>query len=125
MKNKLLSILVFFTLLVSTSSCGLLGKLFNNGGNQGENTEVVMGQGMTMVTNEYDSRQLDSLCNADNLPIIPEGWIRRTYSDYETNEYVVRYMYIKELTDIYELIYIVTVKGDMYIVNKRQVKISE
>lgn len=120
MKNKLLSILVFFTLLISTSSCGLLGKLSGKDNNQQNGTEIVMGQGMTMTTNEYDSRQLDSLCNADNLPVIPEGWIRRTYSDYETNEYVVRYMYIKELTETYELIYIVTVKGDMYVVNKRQ-----
>jgi hypothetical protein len=101
-----------------------LGKVQKDGNNQKDGTEIVMGQGMTMVTNEYDSRQLDSLCNADSLPIIPEGWIRRTYSDYETNEYVIRYMYIKEMTETYELIYIVTIKGDMYIVNKRQAKIS-
>lgn len=118
MKNKLFSFLIFLVLLVSTSSCGLLGKLGKN--KQDNNTEIIAGQGMKMTTYQYTEYQLDSLCNADNLPVIPDGWIRKTYSDYETNEYVVRYMYIKELTETYELIYIVTPKGDMYIVNKRQ-----
>ena len=61
------------------------------------------------------------MCVADTLPMKFEGWTCRTYTDYETNQYIVRYMYVKELNDNYEMIYIVTPRGDIYVVSKRKV----
>ncbi len=122
MKNKLFSLIVFVSLLFSFTGCGLLNKIFHKQGNN-ENTEIVMGtsQNMYQVTVEYTLRQVDSMCVADGLPETFDGWIRRGYSDYETNEYIVRYMYIKDLNDNYEMIYIVTPRGEIYVVSKRKV----
>ena len=122
MKNRIFSLIVFFSLMFSFTGCGMLNKIFHkDGGN--ENTEVVMGttQNMYQITVEYTPRQVDSMCVADGLPETFDGWIRRAYSDYETNEYIVRYMYIKELNDNFEMIYIVTPRGEMYVVSKRRV----
>ena len=108
--------------MFSFTGCGMLNKIFHkDSGN--ENTEVVMGttQNMYQITVEYTPRQVDSMCVADGLPETFDGWIRRAYSDYETNEYIVRYMYIKELNDNFEMIYIVTPRGEMYVVSKRRV----
>lgn len=76
---------------------------------------------MYQTTHNYTAFQVDSMCVADALPVDFKGWIRRAYSDYETNEYVIRYMYIKELNDNYEMIYIVTPRGEMFVVSKRKV----
>lgn len=122
MKNRIFSLIVFLSLMFSFTGCGMLNKIFHkDGGN--ENTEVVMGttQNMYQITVEYTPRQVDSMCVADGLPETFDGWIRRAYSDYETNEYIVRYMYIKELNDNFEMIYIVTPRGEMYVVSKRRV----
>lgn len=120
MKNKVLSLLVFLTVLISVPGCGLLSKLSKK--DKQDNTELVAGQGMTMETHEYTTYQLDSLCNADNLPKnLEEGWISRSYTDFETNEYIIKYMYIKDLSGNYEMIYFVTQKGEIYVVSKRKV----
>ena len=121
MKNKIISLLVLFSVLVSFTGCGMLNKIFHRT-NQ-ENTEITFGssQNMYQVTHEYTAYQVDSMCVADTLPGNFDGWIRRAYSDYETNQPIVRYMYIKELNDNYEMIYIVTPRGEMYVVSKRSV----
>lgn len=121
MKDKILSLIVFFSLLFSFTGCGTLNKIFHK--TDKENTETTFGatQNMYQVTHEYTPFQVDSMCVADALPGNFEGWIRRTFTDYETNQYVVRYMYIKELNDKYEMIYIVTPRGEMYVVSKRRV----
>ena len=124
MKKKILSFVTMLAVVMSMAGCGLLGNLFNKPGQ--DETEITLGtQNMYMKTYNFTVLQLDSLCKADELPVdLTEGWIRRSYKDYETNESVVRYMYIKELNDNYEMIYLVTPEGDRYIVSKRQV-ISE
>ena len=122
MKNRIFSLIVFFSLLFSFTGCGTLNKIFHKDkGN--DNTEIVMGttQNMYQVTVEYTAKQIDSMCVADGLPETFDGWTRRAYSDYDTNEYIVRYMYIKDLNDNYEVIYIVTPRGEMYVVSKRRV----
>jgi hypothetical protein len=122
MKNKLFSLIVFVSLLFSFTGCGLLNKIFHKQGNN-EKTEVVIGssQNMYQVTVEYTQMQVDSMCVADSLPEMFDCWIRRGYLDYETNESIVRYMYIKDLNDNYEMIYIITPRGEMYVVSKRRV----
>ena len=121
MKNKILSLIVFFSVLLSFTGCGTLNKIFHKGDK--ENTEINFGssQNMYQTTHDYSAFQVDSMCVADALPVNFDGWIRRAYSDYETNEYVIRYMYIKELNDNYEMIYIVTPRGEMFVVSKRKV----
>lgn len=80
---------------------------------------------MYQVTHEYNARQVDSMCVADALPRDLNEWLRKSYNDYETSQYVVRYMYIKELNNNRELIYIVTERGDIYAVSKRSVVTEE
>ncbi len=121
MKNKYLKLFIFLSVAFSIASCGLLNKAQHNC-NEG-NTETALGasQVMTQVINHYSKCQIDSMCVADMLPSKFNGWIKRTYTDYETKTNVTRYMFIKELNEYNEMIYIVTPKGEMFIVAKRKV----
>ena len=121
MKDKVLSLIIFFSLLFSFAGCGTLNKIFHKTGK--ENTETTLGstQNMYQTTHEYTMRQIDSMCVVDTLPMKFEGWKSTTYTDYETNQHIVRYMYIKEMNDNCEMIYIVTPRGDIYVVSKRKV----
>jgi hypothetical protein len=116
---------IFLSFLLSLNGCGIIKKLQNRDGNK-EGIEIVVGTAPSMyqITTTYNERQLDSMCLADNIPEAFDGWIGRAYQDYETKEYTLRYMYIKELNDNFEMIYIVTPKGELYVVSKRKV-ISE
>lgn len=111
-------LLLLVSLLFSVAGCGLIGKLKHK-----DNPGVVLGttQNMYQETHEYTTFQLDSMCAVDGLPKSLDEWIRRTFSDYETNEVVVRYMYIKEMNNNYELTYIIAPKGELYVVSKRKV----
>ena len=121
MKDKILSLIIFFSLLFSFTGCGTLNKIFHK--TDKENTETTLGatQNMYQVTQEYTMSQIDSMCVVDTLPRNFDGWLRSAFLDYETNQYIVRYMYIKKLNDNYEMIYIVTPRGEMYVVSKRKV----
>lgn len=120
MKNKILSLLVLVSLMFSSTSCGLLKSLFH--GHNGDNTEIVAGtQNMYQTNYQYTYAQVDSMCVVDKLPVQFEGWYRQAYQDYETGKYVVRYSYIQDLNDNYEMIYIVTQRGEIYFVSKRKV----
>ena len=125
MKNKLLSLIVLFSIIFSFTGCGLLKKVTNK--DNGSDTENVIGttQNMYQVMHEYNAQQVDSMCVVDVLPRDLNDWIRRSYNDYETKEYVTRYMYIKELNDNREMIYIVTPRGEIYVVSKRRVVTEE
>lgn len=118
MKNKILGVLFLFMMVCSVNSCGLFKKLSHK--NDGNTVVAGTSQNMYQETHEYVQYQVDSMCVADNLPKDFEGWIGRAYQDYETNEYVIRYIYIKEMNDNYELVYIVTQKGDIFVVSKRK-----
>ena len=121
MKNRIFGFLVSLLVLFSLSGCGLLGKV--SGEKNGNETEIVMGttQNMYQVTYNYNAMQVDSMCVADYLPRNFDGWTRRAYADYETSQYVIRYMYVKELNNNNEMIYIVTPRGELYVVSKRKV----
>ena len=124
MKNRFFKLLVFFFILFSFVSCGSLNKVRQ--GKNKENTEITFGasQMMKQVTHRYNAYQIDSMCVADALPANFNGWIKKTYSDYETNQSIVRYMFIKELNEYNEMIYIVTPRGEMFIVAKRKVTVE-
>lgn len=122
MKNKVFSLFVTLVMLLSISSCGLLRKVCKNG-----ESDIVAGsvQNMYQTNAEYTFWQVDSMCIADNLPANFDGWISKTYFDYETGENITKYMYIKELGDNYEMIYLATLRGEMYVVSKRKVITEE
>lgn len=123
--KKIFNLLICLVVFVSLTSCGPLNRLFHK--EDSNDPTVVAGsiQNMYQTNHEYTAFQVDSMCVADTLPRNFEGWIRRTYSDYETNAYVVRYAYIKVLNENCELMYIVTPRGDVYIVSKRKVVTEE
>jgi len=124
MKNKFLSLIVLFSIIFSFTGCGLINKISNKGNGD---KEAVMGttQNMYQVVHMYTVQQVDSMCVVDVLPRDLNNWISKSYNDYETKKYIVRYMYIKELNNDAEMIYILTERGDMYAVSKRKVVSEE
>ena len=118
MKNKFFSIIVMLSLLFPFIGCGPTSKVSHK---DGEKTVMGTTQNMYQIVHEYSLRQVDSMCVADVLPRDLNDWIRRSYNDYETGNNIVRYMYIKELNDNFEMIYLVTPRGDIYAVSKRKV----
>ena len=78
-------------------------------------------QNMYQIMHEYNARQIDSMCVVDALPRDLNEWLSKSFNDYETNEHVVRHMYIKELNNNREMIYLITERGEMYVVSKRSV----
>lgn len=120
MKNKIFGLILTLALLFSFTGCGTLSKIFHK--NSDNETEITISTpNMYQVKHEYNVFQVDSMCVVDTLPRNFDGWLRSAFLDYETNQYIVRYMYIKELNNNYEMIYIVTPKGEMYVVSKRKV----
>ena len=117
MMQKRFIVLVFLLLaLLSSVACGPTEKLGKK-----DNTLFSTGSRMYMTTNTYTNYQLDSMCVVDTLPKDLNQWVKGTYTDFETNAYIIRYMYIKELAIDYEITYIVTPRQDIYIVQKRRV----
>ena len=105
MKRKFLGLIVLIFVLFSFSGCGLILKQPKDN----SETDIVAGtQNMYQETIQYVQYQVDSMCVADKLPRNFEGWISNTYQDYETQSTIVRHMYIKEMNDKYEMVYIVT-----------------
>lgn len=91
-------------------------------------TDTTLGNlnpGMYMKTYLYTPFQLDSMCVVDVLPRNLNDWTKNTLTDFETNMTIVRYAYMKEFNELYEMLYIVTPEGDIYIVQKRQAIKSE
>ena len=121
MKKRILNTIVLLSVLFSLSGCGLLSKIFHKPTGTDEPTEVVTGNPvMTQVTHIYNLVQVDSMCVADTIPHRFEGWIHQTFQDYETGTVIYRYSYAKESSKNYHIMYIVTQRGDMYVVNKRK-----
>lgn len=124
MKNKIPSLLLVLILSFMFTGCGLLNKIFH--GNNPD-IDVVYGtddQIMKEITHTYTSFQLDSMCVADTLPQNLNEWLGKSYTDSETKKRITRYMYIKQLTDTGELIYIVTPRESLFIVKKRTAELQ-
>lgn len=106
MKNLLLGFVVVLTTILSTAkSC--------------EKPKEPEGKKMYGYEYVYNQRQLDSMCVADTLNPNIESWINTYFIDYETNEKIVKYMYLKEYN---EMVYTVTPKDTLFLVNKTEVK---
>lgn len=110
--------LILATAMVVASCC-----LFRKVPKENNNNDDAIMYGITMMLN---TRQLDSMITVDQLPILEE-WINAGFYDYETNQRVYKYTYIKELNEDNELIYVATVKDTLYKVVKRmtEIKVAE
>ena len=66
----------------------------------------------------FNQRQFDSLCVADTLNPILDSWISSSFIDYETNEQLVKYVYLKNDG---EVVYTIMPKDTLFLFNKRYV----
>lgn len=99
-----------FFLLFAIKSC-------NGGDGIYQGNEGVMENAMN---GKYHMRSLDSLINADTLPML-DYWAVSAFRDYETSERLVRRIYMKDNT-----VYIVEdVNNDSVKINKRILTVEE
>ena len=121
MRDKILKIFLIAAVGLSVSGCGLFKRW-----HKPAETDVTMGNpAMFAQTMIYNARQLDSMCVVDGLSTNLNDWLISTYYDYETNERVDRYAYIKVISEDEELSYILTPRDTLYKVTKRIVKEME
>lgn len=118
MKSKFFKFIAVAVIGISVAGCGLFRKA-GNGGNNGNET-AMYGQTMT-----YNARQVDSMCVADGISSNLEDWMSMYYVDYETNEQINRYTFIKSMSESEEMVYILTPRDTLYKVTKRYVKEAE
>ena len=79
---------------------------------------------MVVVEDTLTKHQLDSVFIADTISFnIENDWVVSQVLDENKNEYLYKYVYIKELTDSTGTIYVLCSYQDtLYILNKRIVK---
>jgi hypothetical protein len=80
---------------------------------------IRMSNSIRGVYNEY---QLDSICQVERLPDDLTKWHGIEFYDYETNERIRQYIFIKELKRKNETIYTITVEDSTYYFTKRVVE---
>lgn len=102
--NKIKKILlsVFIAGLAITSCC--LMKKANN-----KIDESFKMTAKEMIINMY---QIDSICYVDDLPRSFDEWMTYTFYDYNTNDEILKKMYIKKITDELQYVYILTPETD-------------
>lgn len=81
--------------------------------------------GMYMKTYYFNEAQVDSMCVVDKLPQNLNEWVNSSFTDYETNAIIIRYIFIKEYDNDYEMIYVITKEGEIYSIQKREAIKSE
>lgn len=64
---------------------------------------------MNSIKGTYNIHQVDSICNVERLPDDLTEWHGTTLYDYETNERINQYVFIKEYNRKNEVIYTITV----------------
>ena len=91
--------------------------------NKSCNREIArQNQNMYGTEQVFNQRQLDSAFVADTLDPNLENWLNATFVDYETNEKIVKYLYIKENTNIR---YTITPQDTLFLYNKIEVKTEQ
>jgi hypothetical protein len=119
MKKTLLNFLLGLSIIIGISSCGIFksGKMLGCGASKDDSeTELIMRAYSSVI----NSRQLDSLCSADNLSRnIEEDWMRNVFTDFESNESIVKYIWIKSVSEDTETTYILVPCDTLYTFTKR------
>lgn len=77
---------------------------------------------MNSIKGAYDIHQLDSICRVERIPDDLAKWHGTFLYDYETNEQINQYVFIKELKWNDEAIYTITVDDSTYYFTKRVVE---
>ena len=108
--NKILMLILAF--LLSVSTCQKKPNDIN--GSVNDYTMIVKEDTLTRY-------QLDSLFIADTLSFnIEEDWIQSLVLNQDKNDYLYKYIYIKELTDSTGIVYtLCSYQDTLYIINKR------
>jgi hypothetical protein len=114
MKKYIEKIAISLIMVMMVVSCGLFKKACKE-------KDVQFG---TSMMNSYvmnaSKWQVDSICTADTLPSL-DKWIINQFKDYETGEYITKYMYIKSLGKD-EIVYIIIGESEPYKVQRRITK---
>jgi hypothetical protein len=82
-------------------------------------TPIRMANSIRGAYNEY---QLDSICRIERLPVDLTKWHGTYIYDYETNERISQYVFIRDVKRNSEIIYTITVDDSTYYFNKRVVE---
>ena len=82
-------------------------------------TPIRMANSIRGAYNEY---QLDSICRIERLPVDLTKWHGTDIYDYETNERISQYVFIRDVKRNSEIIYTITVDDSAYYFNKRVVE---
>ena len=77
---------------------------------------------MNSLKGTYNEYQLDSICNVERLPYDLSKWYGTFIYNYETNEKIDQYVFIKEYSRKSEVIYTITVEDSTYYFTKRVVE---
>lgn len=77
---------------------------------------------MNSIKGTYNIHQVDSICRVERLPDDLTEWHGTALYDYETNERINQYVFIKEYNRKNEVIYTITVDDSTYYFTKRVVE---
>ena len=77
---------------------------------------------MNSLKGAYNEYQLDSICRVERLPDDLSKWYGTFIYNYETNEKIDQYVFIKEYNRKSEVIYTITVEDSTYYFTKRVVE---
>jgi hypothetical protein len=75
----------------------------------------------TIYWDTINQSLLDSIIINDTLPTL-DYWSYHVFTDYETNENIYKYIYIKDHKDNSHDMYIVTNKTEPFIIEKRTIR---
>ena len=91
MKKTTTKFIIFLALLIVFLSCGPGRKVQNN------NNGVYSYSMQILFDKSFSLYQFDSLCVADTLPRGLEKWRKADFYDFETEQKLLEYYYIKRL----------------------------
>lgn len=74
------------------------------------------------IRGTYNEYQLDSICRVERLPEDLTKWHGTDIYDYETNEKISQYVFIRDIKRKSEIIYTITVDDNTYYFTKRVVE---
>ena len=104
---KMKKLILFITAVLLFIGCGVSNK-------------SVVNQSMYGYVKNIDCRQLDSICVVDDLSNNIEEWFKMEFVDYETRNVVTEFLYIKDVSETYDAMYILVKNGECkYKITKR------
>ena len=112
MKNWIKNGLLMIAVGLSLVSCGLFRKAPTTSENYGLSMRI-------LYDREFTHAQFDSICVADTIPANLDLWKAYFTRDFETNDVITEYLYIKRLGLNEELFRLMIKDEDTYNIYKR------